>query len=69
MIKLRVYEPGDIKKAQKLIGEKVFYGDFLGTLSIGEKAKLIDIDENDSKNPYIVYPTTEVKWKYIAVEI
>lgn len=73
MIKLRVYEPKDIKEAKDLIGKKVYYGDHITSLTIGlttnASAKLIDVDENDKNNPYIVYPSTEIRWKYIAVEI
>ena len=73
MIKLRVYEPKDIKEAKDLIGKKVYYGDHITSLTIGlttnASAKLIDVDENDKNNPYIVYPSTEIRWKYVAVEI
>ena len=73
MIRLGIYEPEDTKKAKKLIGKKVYYGDHITSLTIGlttnASAKLIDVDENDKNNPYIVYPSTEIKWKYIAVEI
>ena len=73
MIKLRVYEPKDIKEAKDLIGKKVYYGDHITSLTIGlttnASAKLIDVDENDKNNPYIVYPSTEIRWKYLAVEI
>jgi hypothetical protein len=73
VIKLRVYEPKDIKEAKDLIGKKVYYGDHITSLTIGlttnASAKLIDVDENDKNNPYIVYPSTEIRWKYIAVEI